>query len=252
MPLFDLVSGSIAGVLELTLILRARQGKCLSLFPLFYSYVFYLLIGTSTTLAILWRHPASYSSVFWYHFMITLVVEFAVLVEISDHIFNPYPAVRHLGRLLAICISAIFLFYIVPSLTGHESSSSTILDFVKRTAVTKTAIIITLLAAARYYRLPLGKNVGGLMIGFCAYLAINVANFACAEKYGRALYGDIFGVVGPLSCHVALLIWTVALWRYEPVLRVGPVLSEDGRGPSASVSYQLGQFDAKLERVLRK
>ena len=249
---FDLASGIFATAFASTLLLKARRGGSLSLFPLFFCYISYLLMSGLFLLVVLSIRPAAYPGIFWYHFMITLVVEFAVLVEISDHIFNPYPAVRHLGRLLAICISAIFLFYIVPSLTGHESSSSTILDFVKRTAVTKTAIIISLLAAARYYRLPLGKNVGGLMIGFCAYLAINVANFACAEKYGRALYGDIFGVVGPLSCHVALLIWTVAMWRYEPVLRIGSVLSENGRGPSASVSYQLGQFNAKLERVLRK
>lgn len=252
MDTVSVVSSWLSVALQLALILRARQGRFLSRFPLFYSYVIYLLVGSLVPLIFGWFNSPYYRSVFWYHFMITLVVEFAVIVEISDHIFGSYPAIRQLGRLLIFCISGVFLLYIIPALTEHASSSVTILDFVKRTALTKAVILLALLAAAKRYRLPLTTNTRGIIFGFCTYLAINVVNFALAETYGPAIYDNIFGIVGPVSCNLAGLIWVVSMWRYDPVVPLTPASLADSWGAQEPSAYHVGELDAKLEKMLRK
>jgi hypothetical protein len=240
-------------VLELILLVRGKEGNFLSLFPSFYCYIAYIFSGSAVTLVIYRLYPEHYASAFWFHFLITLLAEFAVLVEISDRVFDLFPALRRLGRFLTLSICAtFFLLYIFPALTERRSASAAILDLMKRTSVTKTAIIIVLLAVARYYRVPLGRNISGMMLGFSLYLAVNVANFAVAETYGRALYARAFAIVGPLSYAVCLLVWTLSLWRYEPVLQTDREVPETAEKVSEPLAVQLGRLDTALTRLFRR
>jgi hypothetical protein len=253
MAAHSLVIAVVTLVLEATLILRARQGKFLSAFPLFYSYVAYMFPATTFVLLIYWLRPEHYANVFWFHFMITLVAEFAVLMEISDHIFAPYAAVRQLGRFLTITVCAVFfIFYVFPPLLESRPSDVAITELVKRSSLTKGLIIIVLLAAARYSRLPVGRNVAGIMLGFAIYLGTNVANFALLEKHGAELYGPTFGAVGPVSFTLCLLVWTIAMWRYEPALAKARKPLEASGEFSQPLGYQLWKFNSALTRFLRK
>lgn len=240
--------------LEGLILLRGREGGLLRRFPFFYAYVAFVLLGSASAYIIVYQvQPHFYPTAYWFYFMATLVAEFAVLVEVSDHIFLPYPPIRRLGRLLALGICGTFLvFYIIPSLMEHRPSSVAILDLVKRTSLTKAVIIIVLLAAVRYYRLPLGRNVSGMLLGFSIYLGTNVANFALAEEFGPALYYQTFVIVLPLSYTLSLLVWTIALWRYEPVLPIGHNVREGDKETSQPLSYQLGRFNTALVKLLRR
>jgi hypothetical protein len=240
-------------LLEATLMLRAKQGKFLSCFPLFYSYVAYLFLGSTFGLLIYRLRPEHYVSVFWFHFTVILVAEFAVVMEISDHLFAPYAAVRQLGRFLTITVCGVFfIFCIFPPLLESLPSDVAISELVKRSCLTKGVIIIVLLAAARYSRLRVGRNVAGIMLGFAIYLGTNVANFALLEKYGAELYGRTFGVVGPLSFTLGALVWTITMWRYEPALAEARKPLEASGDFSQPLSYQLWRFNAALTRFLRK
>lgn len=230
------------------------RGRFLPQFPLFYSYLGFVFCGSAASYYLLRRFwPEHYASFYWVYFLITLLAEFAVLAEASDHIFEPYPPIRRLGRLLTLCTCTILVSaYIVPSFMEHRPLRATIFDLVKRASLTKAVIILILLAAARYYRLPLGKNISGLMLGFSVYLATNVTNFALMESYGPDLYYRTFVIILPLSYTLSLLVWTIALWRYEPALTEGRGTRGGGEGSSRSMTYQLGRFDTALTKLLRK
>jgi hypothetical protein len=230
------------------------RGRFLSHFPLFYSYLGFVFCGSAASYYLYRRiWPEHYAAFYWVYFLITLLAEFAVLVEASDHIFKPYPPICRLARFLTLCVCAtFFLIYIVPSFMERRPSSAAMLDLVKRVSLTKAVIILMLLVAARYYRLPLGENISGMLLGFSLYLATNIANFTLAEKYGRALYFGTFVVVLPLSYTLSLLVWTIALWRYEPALTKGRATHAGGEGSSRSMTYQLGRFNTTLAKLLRK
>lgn len=239
--------------LLMTLILRGKRGGLFLHFPLFYSYIAYTFSGSLITFLIYRLRPGSYPTSYWFYFLINLLAEFAVLVEISDHVFKPYPAIRQFGRFLTICISTLFfILYIFPSFLQFRPSSLALLDFSLRTLLTKAVIIVALGAAARYYRLPLGKNVGGLMMGFALYLGVYIASLAAAQIFGKVLYANILQFMGPLGSILCLLGWTATMWQFEAIPRTSGKLGEPGHVTSEELSYQLTRFNTTLTRMLRK
>lgn len=126
------------------------------------------------------------------------------------------------------------------------------LELVKRSSLTKAVLIVVLLGAARLYGLSLGRNVSGIMLGLATYVSINIANMALHEKYGGSGYTGIFAVVGPVSFILALAIWSVALWRYEPISPGGRGLARSAESISEPLTNRLGKFDSELTRFFRK
>lgn len=240
-------------VFGFTILVRAIQQGCVSRFPFFHSYlVYFLATGVVDVCVFAWA-PQQYPTFFWIKFFILVIAEFALLVEIGDHVFAPYPGIRNLGRLVTVGITLAFsAFYILPSLFQTRPSDVAVLNLIMRSAFAKCMIMIALLAAARFYGVRLGRNVAGLVLGFAAYMAINTANFALAESYGRELYGPIFSTIGPLSQTLCLLIWTVALWHLEPVLApVQGVAAHIARNPEP-LPDRVGRLNATLSKLFRR
>jgi hypothetical protein len=244
---------AVTGVIfESVLIWRAHKGRFISRFPLFYSYIIYVLCCSLAVYAVYWILPSEYASTYWFYFLICILAEFAVLLEISDHIFQPFPAIRHLGRALTILISFTFaVVYILPAILQSHERSSTLLDFALRASVTKAVILAVLVFTAHHFGLKLGKNVAGVMLGFSTYLGVNVANFAAAQSFGQALYARILWVVAPLAYTLCLLVWTIALWELAPMPRTDSVRPAAG-GNSQALTLELARFNSALSRFLHR
>jgi len=252
MGVFSLTIAVLSFALELHLLVRARHEQTVGRFPLFYSYIAFTLLWSVPSVIIYYATPRYYASWFWFCFLVTLLAEFAVLQEASDHIFDPFPSIRRLGRLITVSVgSAFLLLYILPALMRRGSSITAIFDLTKRTSVTKAIMIVVLLAAARLYRLPLGRNVAGLLLGFAAFQAINVANVSLVTRFVWS-YAEIFAVVGPLSYVLALTIWNVALWRYEPVVPAPGELRGRVKGTAGTSGEQIARYDTELMRLFRR
>jgi len=253
MQTYTLVLTLTGLVLEAALVVRAKQEQFLSQFPLFYSYIIYVFCRSVFAFVTYLAWPQYHANVFWFHFMITVVAEFAVLLEISNHIFNPYPAIRQLGQVLTICVGGVFsALYILPPLLETQPSSIAIVVLIKRSSLTKAFIVFVLLAVARYFRLAVGRNITGIMLGFILYLGTNIANFSLLQSQGGELYGPTFKTVGPLSYALALIVWTIAMWRYEPAAQISRVRPEDDKQTFETLGYQLGRFNTALVRFFRR
>ncbi len=190
-----------------------------------------------------------YSAAAWVRLLLSNLAEFAVLVEISNHIFKPYPAIRGLGCILTLSIGLILLLvYIFPFLFHPHPFDITFLELTKRISLAKGAIILVLLGTAHYYRLLLSRNVSGMILGFALYLSISIANHTAVEYFGEALYSGLLNIIFLLSYDLCLLVWAISLWRYEPVQAANRNLRQ-GEEP---LSDQLGRFDTTLMRLLRR
>jgi hypothetical protein len=236
----------LAGVV----LLRGMVTHALRRFPLFYSYLTYVFCGSVVMYSVYWFDRPEYASAYWFYFLVSILVEFAVLVEISDHIFQRLPALRQVGRAMAIAISAILmLFYILPVIIWSSGRRPALLGFELRSSVTKAIILVVLFMAARHYRSELGKNLAGLMLGFSIYLGVDVANTAAVKAF-HAMYSNIYWAMAPLSFALALLVWTIALWNYAPVPTSGtPPVAGTG---SRAVALELTRFDGELSKILHK
>jgi len=233
------------------LLLRGAVGKLIRLYPLFYSYIIYNLLSFVGIYLIYWLRPQVYASAYWINYLVSILVEFTVLVEISDQIFRPFPAIRNLGRALTVLISlGLGIFYILPTILGSSSRSRALLGFALRASVTKAIILAVLFYVAHYYASPLGKNVRGLMLGFSIYVAMNIAIMATARAFGSALFAQVLWAMLPLASMLCVLVWTLSLWELAPMpLRT---ISTDGRTDSETVALELNRFNSELSRLLHK
>jgi hypothetical protein len=79
------------------LILRGRRTGLYKRFPLFYLYLIYVFVGTFSMYIIYGAFRQLYPTAYWLYYLVTILVEFTVLIEISDQIFRSFPAIRYLG-----------------------------------------------------------------------------------------------------------------------------------------------------------
>ncbi len=233
------------------LVLRGVINKSFIQFPLFYSYVTYAFCAAILISLINRLDPALYSGLCWFNFLINALAEFAVLVEISDHIFRPFILIRNLGRALTILITASFgLLYILPTILGSKGRGSALAKFALRTSVTKAIILVVLFYLAKHYDSRLGKNVGGLMLGFSIYMAMNVTIWANHEALSATQFAPFIWVMLPLASALCMVIWAVCLWQTEPAVNVQPVSASGNDSPA--VALELARFNSELSKILHK
>jgi hypothetical protein len=237
----------------LIIIIRGVRGKLLSQFPLFYSYILYMFVSGAVCLTLYLTANVHFNRAVWFRVLLSFVAEFAILIEISDHIFSPYLLLRKLGRLLAVGLCAGFsIFYILPPILQSRPWDIAVLSFAQETAIAKATILVAILIAARCFRLPLGKNVAGLIVGFSFYLTVSMVTYTAALHFGQKLFEQLLSILVPWSHDLCLLVWAVALWRYEPVTLPKRAPVEGEGDPAKPISVQLGEFNAALMRTIRK
>jgi hypothetical protein len=233
-------------ILGVITVARSIQQRCFSRFPFFQSYLLYFTLSGIAVLVIGVLTPEYYPKYFWIRFLTLTVAEFALLVQIGDHVFSPYPALRSLGRLVTLGLTLTFsAAYILPPLLEVRSTEMAIYDLTLRSALTKGIVTVLLVGLARYFRVPLGRNIAAIVLGLMSFLVISITNFALVEKLGWDAYGPAFAKVGLLSQTLMMLIWTVGLWTYEPV----PASVRRSQELSAE---RLAHYDTSLQRLLRR
>jgi len=246
MHVLGVVIGYFGLSLEGLLILRGVGTRLYRSFPLFFGYLVFCFLASLGIYIVYWRFPQDYPSAYWLYYLVT------ILVEISDQILRPFPAVRNLGRALTILISAgLGLVYILPTIIQPARRSRTLLDFALRASITKAVILVVLFYVARHYGSALGRNVGGLMLGFSIYVAINVTIMAGAKVFGSGLFAQILWFMAPLAYMLCALVWTVSLWELVPIART-ETTSLATAGDAGPVAIELTRFNNELSKFLRK
>jgi hypothetical protein len=235
------------------ILVRAVHSGSLSRYAFFHSYLIYFLATGVARCAVWFWARQQYPVFFWINFVTLVIAEFVLLVQIGDHVFAQFPALRSLARLVTVGTATVFsIAFILPPLFEVRPSEIAIYDFVKRSAVTKALIILVLVVLARSFRVGLGRNIGGMALGLMACLGINTANFALVERLGWESYGDVFVVVGPVSQTLMVLIWAASLWRLDPVRVPAAKLTAVSSKSLEPLTDRLDEYNTRLDRLLRR
>jgi hypothetical protein len=231
---------------------RGFVTRSINQFPLFYSYIVYAFCGSVVMYLVYWLDRPAYPSVYWIYFLISILVEFSVLVEISDHIFKNLPALRLLGRAVTVVISlGLALIYILPVILWSSGRRPALLGFALRASITKITVLAALFIVARYYASALGKPVAGLMLGFSIYLGVNVANLAASMTYAPGQYKQFLWVMTPAAYTLCLFVWTISLWNLAPEPS-GDMISPFGGRSSKDTALELARLNNELSKLLEK
>jgi hypothetical protein len=207
-----------AGLLfELLLLVRSVQTKTFTKYFYFYAYIS-CIFAVSTALYIgRSMSPSFYEAWYWPTQFATLMMGCGVVLEIVRQALPAYPGAERIARVASCAVFAVTFCYVewhVASRTEWSTVAATV-ELERDLRVIEALVLFTVLAIVFYYRIDLGKNVTGMIVGFGAYVGVSLTTLALRSFLG-ARFNAGWGDLQTMSYFFALIVWTVALWSYSP------------------------------------
>ena len=194
------------------LIWRACRSRAWRYYPFFCSYFMYTCFSGSVQLILaLLRYPG-YAPIYVLSEAVAAVLRFAVAWELYRHVFHRGSALRSIAGGVLICALILLAFAFWTS--GASPGASVSVDFMRKMALSVAAWIVLVMGLARFYRIPVARNIGGMAIGFLAFSASEMADFAAFDLSPR--FEAIWRYVHPFSYLCMLAVWVWSLWDYAP------------------------------------
>jgi hypothetical protein len=211
--MFNLSVWSVCMVLEGLLLVRAVRTNLFGKFPLFFCYIACVLAKDLLSTPIYRYYRSSYGSFYWAAELLLAVISYGVLVEIYTQSLQNYPGVARFFRaLLLVMLLAIAIKVGVGSFGyAHPSPVHVIADLERNLRWLQAALLVGLLGLFVYYKIPMGGNLRGLVLGYALFVGADVITltFMAHPAAGLAL---LVRKIEPLFYTMSLIIWSITLW----------------------------------------
>lgn len=203
--------------LEVSLLARGMRARLLQTFPLFYSYIFLVLITDLISTPIYRYHASVYPSFYWATELLLAATSYGVLAEIYSQSLKNYPGVARFFRiLLLIMFFAVATKVVASSLsTAHMSFGRAVADLGRNVRELQAVLLCGLLGLFAYYKIAAEKNLRGLVVGYSLVVTSEVVTLTFAF-YPAAGFDLFMRKIEPVIYGVCLLIWLSALWVSQP------------------------------------
>ncbi len=226
---------------EFLLLARCVQNKAFTKYIYFYSYILCvfavsagLYIGRSLS-------PELYDSWYWPTQFATLAIGCGVVLEIVRQALAAYPGAERFARLASYAVFAVTFCYVEwhAARRAEWSTLNATVELERDLRVIEALVLVTVLAIVFYYRIELGKNVTGMIVGFGAYVGVSLTTLALRSFVGPR-FDTAWGLLQSASFVFATAVWMVALWSFSP----NPAPSEPGQGYDALVHGTRQRLDS--------
>jgi len=207
---------AIIALATLLLVHLGRLGLLVR-YPFFFAY-----LGVATALnlgrwmAYHWWNP-HYPWVYWVSELFLVLSCFLGVCEVYRQTFSPFPSIRRVvSWAILVLVLLVLGAHILLNLTGaiHLGWYQLFFQLERWLRFTQAGLLAFLVASARHYRLPLGRNVAGLATGFGLYVSLIVVGFAfqALEVLDLEQLSHFYAVTYLLT----LGIWLYAFHVYAP------------------------------------
>jgi len=210
-----------AGVgVEFALLLRGIRGKLPPRFPLFYSYIAFVLLQSILLYYYIYRRgPESnaYRDAYWICESICLILGSLVLFEIYRIALRPYPGTARIARNLLYFVFALaFAKVLVNQSYGSVWwPAATIEELERNLRVVQGFAILAIAVALIGYSIPCSRNLKGIMFGYGLFVANSIVQLSLLSHLGLWFH-TVMLYTQPFSYFVVLCIWTATLWSPAP------------------------------------
>jgi hypothetical protein len=213
-----------AGILlNLLILCRGVATRLYLRFPIFYTYSAVVFVSAVWGLLAHRLGPRPYWYTFWTWQIISIVLGYGVVLEITHLAFKNYPGAEKFARYWGfLAFGVIFLGAGIAAKLDKIPAVQNHLDGFERDLRIVQAVFLFIVAVVvLHYGIELGKNLSGLAIGFGIYIAAAIVNMALSVKFGDR-YLAVFTEAQSVAYLVTLGVWTVALWSPAKVKSTPP------------------------------
>jgi hypothetical protein len=224
--------------------------------PLFAVYVSAVLASDVLRFSVIFTlGPGSQEEfvLYWCTELLLVLLRAAVIYELCGQLLSRYPGVWRLCVMI-LCVAALTLVGVSLFDVMHQGPwiARIIMTIERGLELEVLGVLIVALSFCRYYRIPVDRLVGSVILGLSLYSAIAILNDTFASHWfnplilvWREVHGDSF--------ILAEGVWLSALWKPFQKQQPLPALlsSEVYTGMVPAMNYRLRELNARLEEILR-
>jgi len=245
--------GAIA--LEAVILFRALCTRLIRKYALFYAYITLVFLVDVVRLCCYQFTPNLYPTIYWQTELVTIVASYAVMIEIFRQSVRHNPGVARLTRNLLAIVFCLTLSYAFLNLTQDGFSSSVpraTADIGRYFRYVEGMLLLGMLWLFARYRIPLGRNLLGLIAGNTFWVSLNIANLAFWSLRGNEV-SILLRRLLSASYLVTLGVWCVTLWsaKPDPVQPAETDIERDYEILAAKTRAILARTLTRLARAMR-
>ena len=215
----------------------------------FYSYMILTALLGLLRLYIYAFQPSEYMALYWWTQFLIVGAGFGVTWEIFGLTLRCYPGVRNLARFL---VTSVFLVVVAPLLLTVLSGQFAlgVMSLERNIRAVEITLLLSLVVLVMYYRLPIGRNLFGLFLGYGLFLTSHIVALFLHNTLGPSAQSwlNLFRQICEL---LVVFIWLATLWNEHPVpLPTVQTLDEDYAVLSTRTSRLIEKARAQITRIL--
>ena len=206
-------------LLEGLLLWRLSKRGLASRYPHLSVFVLYRFFGDAILFPINLYRPDWFAEAYWRLEAITLTLQFLVNWEFFRGFFSRRSTLHDIARktLLAVAAAALPAFVWL-SWSQTSSAPYSYAHFSPAVeqyfCLAQAILLLTPASLVLYYRVPLGRNLRGLCLGFGIYLLARSLDFASLQVFRS--FAPYWRLLTPTTFITMMAVWLWAFWGYAP------------------------------------
>jgi hypothetical protein len=205
-------SASIA--LEILLLARGLQQKIVSRYPVFYSYIAFVLVEEVASF-LTQGNKLAYLYTYWTTEFVGVLLGCGIVFEIYRIGLAAYPGTARMARALLAVLFAIASVKTLITLANYPGWWLTAkpVEIESAIRIVQGVAIVSLIALFLFYSIPFGRNLRGILLGYGLFVSWSIVCLTVAAVSNKAETVWSFTYSG--SYLVTLGLWAVHLWSYR-------------------------------------
>lgn len=202
--------------LDCFLILRGLVGGWAKHYRIFYFYISFVFC--QEMLRILADHwsPAAYLYTYWITEFVGALLGCGIVFEIYKAGLGLYPGTARMARniLALVFVLAFTKAFVDASNDPRWLPAASTMELERNVRIVQFLAIAALVALFCFYRVPFGRNLRGMVLGYGFYVTASIPQLTFAASEGGRFLA-FWKYLAPISYDIALLLLAVHLWSYE-------------------------------------
>ena len=205
-----------SNVLEVCLLARGASSRLIFRYPVFYTYLLFVLLQSPIRLvAYDWHRETWYSPVYWTTEFSGLAMGCLVVFEIYRVALAAYPGTARMARNVLLFLFALALAQCGAALwrDPHLLGNTTSLQMERALRTVQAISIVALVTVFVSYSIPFGRNLRGILLGYGLFIGERVICLTFVPVAGE----DFWFYAYSASYLVALSLWLGHLWSCQAI-----------------------------------
>jgi hypothetical protein len=205
-------------VVDAVILLRGLQAGLLGKYSLLYCYVASMFSVEILRICANQFAPSLYPRIYWNSEVVVILVSYSVIAAIYTRALANYPGVAALGinilaLTLVITLSIAGISFLLAPIKSWDFGTALLGRNLRNV---EGALLFTLIWVIRHYRISMGRNLRGLIVGYAFFLATDIVSrwilfLSPSNQLSLFLRKSL-----PVTYLLTLLIWCLSLWRVHP------------------------------------